>query len=226
MLTPTIRAVSQLGDRSFLGVLLRCLAWSVVCFVALHVAAVWAVQRVLAVHGPLGFAADVLASIGATLVALWLFVPLAAAIGTLYFDRIAAAVERRYYPLLPPAPGAPIMAQLADGLIVFVRILLLSMLALVLMLIVPGIGFVLAWAVGAYALGRGMFVAVAMRRMPRRAAESLYRQCRWQVLAQGGIMAAAAYLPLVNLLLPILATAAMVHVLDSALSNTAGLRRY
>jgi CysZ protein len=226
LLTPTIRAVSQLGDRSFRGVLLRCLAWSVVCILALHAAAVWAVQRVLAVHGPLGWAADVLASIGATLVTLWLFVPLAAAIGTLYFDRIAAAVEQRYYPLLPPAPGAPILAQLADGLIVFVHILLLSMLALVLMLIVPGIGFLLAWALGAYALGRGMFVAVAMRRMPRRAAEALFRQCRWQVLAQGGIMAAAAYLPLVNLLLPILATATMVHVLDSALSNTAGSRRY
>lgn len=222
LLTPTIRAVSQLGDRAFLSVLLRCLAWSAACFALLHVAAVWAVGHVLALHGPLGWAADVLASVGATLVTVWLFLPLAAAIGTLYIERIAVAVERRYYPWLLPAPGAPVAAQIADGIIVFVRILLLSLVALVSLLILPGIGFLLAWAIGAYALGRGMFVAVAMRRMPRSAAEALYRQCRWPVLTQGAVMAAAAYLPLLNLLLPILCTAAMVHVLDSAFSNAPG----
>ena len=192
LLTPIVRAVSQLGDRALLGVLLRCLAWSAVGFAGLHLAAVWAVERLLGLHGPLGWAADLVASIGATLVTLWLFLPLAAAIGTLYIDRIAAAVERRYYPHLPPAPGAPIAAQIWDGVVLCLRILALCLIALALMLILPGIGFVLGWAIGAYAIGRGLFVTISMRRMPRFAAESLYRQCRWQVLAQGGIIAAAA----------------------------------
>jgi uncharacterized protein involved in cysteine biosynthesis len=225
MLTPLARAIGQLDDPAFLGVLLRSLAWSAACFLALHLVAAWAVHRVLALHGLLGWAAGLLASVGASLLALWLFVPLAAAIGTLYIDRIAVAVERRHYPSLPPADGASIGAQIRDGISVGGRVLAFSMLALVLALILPGIGLVLAWAIAAYALGRGLFVAVAMRRMPRPAAEELYRRVRWPVLAQGGIMAAAAYLPVMNLLLPILGTAAMVHVLDSALSQMAAIDR-
>jgi len=55
---------------------------------------------------------------------------------------------------------------------------------------------------------------VAMRRMNRPEAEALYRSVRTVVLVQGGIMAAAAYVPLLNLLIPVVGTAAMVHVLD------------
>jgi uncharacterized protein involved in cysteine biosynthesis len=39
------------------------------------------------------------------------------------------------------------------------------------------------------------------------------------VLAQGGVMALAAYVPLLNLLIPVVGTAAMVHVLDQALTR-------
>lgn len=225
VLTPMARAVAQLGDRAFLDVLLRCLAWSAVCFIALHLIAVWVVQRVLQWHGPLGWASDLLATVGATLLTLWLFLPLAAAISTLYLSRIAAAVERRYYPSLPPAQGASVAAQAWDAVVLCVRILAFSLVSLALVLIVPAAGVVLAWAIAAYALGRGLFVAVSMRRMPRGDAESLYRRFRWQILAQGGLMAAAACLPLVNLLIPLLGTAAMVHVLDDALSQDGGFTR-
>jgi uncharacterized protein involved in cysteine biosynthesis len=75
--------------------------------------------------------------------------------------------------------------------------------------------------VAAYAIGRGLFVAVAMRRMSRAAAESVYRTNRGAVLVQGGVLALAAYVPVMNLLIPIIGVAAMVHVLDMALSAAA-----
>jgi uncharacterized protein involved in cysteine biosynthesis len=216
---PLARAVGQLDDRAFLGVLARCLAWSAACFVALHLAAVWAVARVLHWHGLLGWAAGVLASIGASLLAGWLFLPLAAVIGTMYIDRIADAVERRYYPMLPPTRGAPLAPLLWEGISLGARILALNLLALVLVVVLPGIGFMLAWAIAAYAIGRGLFVAVAMRRMPRPAADLVYRSARGIILAYGGIMALAAYVPLLNLFIPVLGTAAMVHVLDLSLTQ-------
>jgi CysZ protein len=219
------RAIAQLGDRAFLDVLLRCLAWSAICFIALHMLAVWLVQRVLHWHGPLGWAGDLLATVGATLLTLWLFLPLAAAISTLYLGRIAAAVERRHYPFLPPAEGASVAAQVWDGVVLCARILIFSLVSFALVLILPGAGIVLAWAIAAYALGRGLFVAVSMRRMPRTAAEALYRRFRWQVLTQGGLIAVAACLPVVNLLVPLLGTATMVHVLDDALSQAGGFTR-
>jgi CysZ protein len=200
-------------------VLARCLAWSAACFVALHIAAVWAVERVLHWHGVLGWAAGVLASIGASLLAGWLFLPLAAAIGTMYIDRIADAVERRYYPTLPPTSGAALAPLLWEGITLATRILMLNLLALVLVLILPGIGLLLAWAIAAYAIGRGLFVVVAMRRMPRPAAALIYRSSRGIILMYGGIMAFAAYVPLLNLFIPLLGTAAMVHILDLALTR-------
>ena len=220
LLSPLARAVGQLDDRAFLGVLARCLAWSAACFVALHLAAVWAVERVLHWHGLLGWAAGMLASIGASLLAGWLFLPLAAVIGTMYIDRIAAAVERRHYPMLPPARGASLGPLLWEGIALGGRVLGLNLLALVLLVILPGIGLMLAWAIAAYAIGRGLFVTVAMRRVPRPAAEQLYRSARGVVLGYGGLMAIAAYLPLLNLFIPVLGTAAMVHVLDLALTQT------
>ena len=202
----------------FLGVLLRSLLWSVACFVGIHIATIWAIHRLLDLHGWLGWAADVFGSVAASLLALWLFLPVAVLIGTLYFDRIAAAVERRYYPTLPPPLGAPLMSQLWDAISIAIRILLLNVLALVAALILPGIGLALAWFVGGYAIGRGFWSAVALRRMPRPAAEALYRRARPAVLAQGCVLALAGYVPLLNLLIPVLGVAAMVHVLDRAMT--------
>ena len=105
------------------------------------------------------------------MLALWLFLPVAAAIGTLYFDRIALAVERRFYPWLPPAEGASIVAQTWDGIAVALKVLALNIVALILSVLFPGVGFIIGWAISAYAIGRGLFVAVAMRRMPRAMAE-------------------------------------------------------
>jgi CysZ protein len=220
LLSPLARALAQLDDRIFVGVVARSVAWSAACFVLLHLATVGAVHHLLNLHGWIGWAADLLGGIGASLLALWLFLPVAAAIGTLYIDRIARAVERRYYPFLPPPRGASTAAQIWDAISVGARILLLSVLALILALIIPGIGLVLAWIIGGYAIGRGLFAAVAMRRMPRAAAEALYRRARPVVLAQGCIMALAGYVPILNLLIPVIGTAAMVHVLDLALAAT------
>jgi CysZ protein len=216
--TPIARAISQLDDPAFRGVLLRSIAWSVACFAAVDAVAIWGVHRLLELHGLLAWGADILGSIGASLLGLWLFLPVAAAIGIMYLDRIAAAVEHRFYPWLPPPDGASLLEQAWDGVAVALKVLALNIVALILALLLPGVGLIPGWAIASYAIGRGLFVAVAMRRMPRPVAESLYRGNRGIVLIQGAILALMAYVPVLNLLIPILGTAAMVHVLDTALS--------
>jgi CysZ protein len=220
--SPLTRSVAQITDPAFLGVLAVSLLCSAALFSGLHLGVLWAVHRALALHGWVAWVADVLGSVGAWLLGLWLFLPLAAGIATLFIDRVARAVERRYYPMLPPAPGASLLAELVDGLALVWRILLLNLLALVLALVLPGIGLLLAWAIGAYAIGRGLFMTVALRRFDRRSAERLYAANRPAVLVQGGVMALAGYLPGFNLLIPVLGTAAMVHVLDAAMRLDAG----
>jgi uncharacterized protein involved in cysteine biosynthesis len=75
---------------------------------------------------------------------------------------------------------------------------------------------VLGWAITAWALGRGLFASVALRRLPRREALAAYRSRRIDVLIQGAVLTAAGTLPLINLLVPVLAPAVMVHVLLGA----------
>jgi CysZ protein len=219
LLSPLGRAIGQLDDRVFLGVLLQSVVLAALCFLLLHVATFWFVHSVLALHGWLAWGADILGTIGASFLALWLFIPVAVLIGTLYIEQIARAVERRHYPWLRPAEGASLAIQAWDGLAVAARILALNVVALVLALLIPGVGLLAAWAIAAYAIGRGLFVAVAMRRMPRPTAEALYRRHRGAILAQGGILALAGYIPALNLLIPVLGTAAMVHVLDRAMAE-------
>src|ERR1700759_1655597 len=125
MLAPLARAIGQLGDPVFLGVLVRSLLWSAACFIALHFAAVSAIHDLLDLHGWLGWAVDVAGGSGASLLALWLVLPVGVMISTFYIDRVAAAVERRHYPSLPPARGAALAVQLWDGVSIAARILLL-----------------------------------------------------------------------------------------------------
>lgn len=221
LFSPLARSAAQITDPAFLGVLVVSLVCSAAVFALLHLSVMWAVHRALALSGWLAWAADLLGGFGASLLGLWLFMPLAAGIATLFIDRVARAVERRYYPMLPPAPGASLLAEIADGLKLVWRILLLSVLALMLTVVLPGIGLLLAWAIGAYAIGRGLFMTVALRRFDRPAAEQLYVANRPAVLVQGAIMALAGYLPGLNLLIPVLGTAAMVHVLDGAMRGEA-----
>jgi uncharacterized protein involved in cysteine biosynthesis len=226
LLLPPVRALSQLDDPAFAGVVLRSVAWALFSFLALAGLLSWGATAAAQSWGPrwaewLGYAAG---PVGASLLALVLFLPIASVIATLFVDRIAEAVERRWYPGLPPARPAPMSQQLWDGVALGARVLAMQLVALVLSLLLPGVGLVLGWLIAAWAIGRGLFVAVAMRRMDRRAAQAVYRQRRFAVVAQGGLMAALGIVPVLNLVAPVLGTAALVHVLQAPASSRGGAR--
>jgi uncharacterized protein involved in cysteine biosynthesis len=217
MFEPLAKALSQAGDPVFVGVLWRSLAWSALAFVGLHVLALSIVHH-LSIPSHWGLVADIAGTILVSILTFWLFLPVAAGIATLYIERISRAVEQRFYPYLPPPRGEWATVQAWDGIVIGLKVLGLNLLALILALILPVIGWVLGWAIAAYAIGRGLFVAVAMRRMTRDMAESVYAANRGAVMAQGAVLALAAYIPLLNLLIPVFGVAAMVHVLDRGLA--------
>jgi uncharacterized protein involved in cysteine biosynthesis len=215
LLRPGLRALAQLDDPVLRRAVLGSLGWALAGIVVLAVGLSWGGHRVwLALGGTGGAAAGgwagTLAGIaswlagpfGTVLAGILLFLPLAALIATFYAETVAAAVERRWYPALPPAAPAPLLATLWDGLALGG-------------LVLPGVGMVLGWLVTAWALGRGLFVALAMRRMDRAEARALCRARRGAVLTQGGLMAALGMVPILALLAPVLGTAALVHVLHA-----------
>ncbi len=221
MLSPISRAIAQLQDPVFLGVVWRSLVLSAAGFLALLAGSVWAINHVVAQPGWLGWLAGAVGGVGAALLALWLFVPVALVISTLYMDRVAAAVDRRFYPDLPVPLGAPLAVQAWDGLALGAQVLVLQLLALLLAILVPGVGLVLGWLVAGWAIGRGLFMGVAMRRMGRPEALRTYAARRLSVLVQGVALALAGSVPGLNLLVPVVGTAAMVHVLNRPKSRLA-----
>ena len=66
LFAPLARALGQLGDPVFLGVVVRSVLWAAACFIALHVGVVWSIHRLLDLHGWLGWAADIVGGIGAS----------------------------------------------------------------------------------------------------------------------------------------------------------------
>lgn len=215
---PLLAAVAQLDDPVFTGVVWRSVLLSAAVFLTLAWAGVWGVEWLAGLQGWWGWLASILGGLASVLLALWLFVPAAVVIATFYIERVAAAVDRRYYPWLPEPRGASVAAQTWDGVALGARVLLLQVVALVLAVLLPGLGLVLGWLIAGWGIGRGLFVAVAMRRMSRPEAQGLYARRRLSVVAQGVLLALAGTVPFLNLLVPVLGAAAMVHVLNRSLS--------
>lgn len=213
MIAPGLRALQQLDDPALLGAILWSVGISAAVFVVLGAAGAWAFQAWVMTDGSGLWLGSLLGVILAMAAGLLLFVPVTVVVASLFADQVAAAVEAAHYPDLPPARPAVLAAQIWDGLALGLRVLMMQVLALALSLLLPGVGLVGGFAIAAWAMGRGLFLAVAMRRMTRAEATAAYRRQRWRVVAQGGLIAGASMVPLANLIAPVLGIAALVHVL-------------
>lgn len=218
MPTALILALGQMGDPAFrrpllLGVLGAAVAAGLLTWGAVEAAA-WASGG----DGWLSWLAGAGGGAVALVLAWWLFLPVAATIASQLVEPVAAAVERRHYPGLPPPRGASVAAQVAFGLRFGLKLLVLQLVMLPL-LFVPVLGFGLALVVSAYALGAGMVQQTALLRMDRDAARAAWRRLRGSGWVLGLVLAAMALVPLLNLLVPILGTAAAVHLLQRSTRN-------
>lgn len=206
-------ALSQIGDPAFrrpliLGVLGAAIAFGLLVWGAVEAAA-WAAAG----SGWLSWLAQAGGGAMGLLLAWWLFLPVAAAIAAQLVEPVAAAVERRYYPALPPARGASVAAQIAFGLRFGARLLLLQIL-MVPMLFVPVAGFMIALVISAYALGAGMILQTALLRMAMPEARAAWRRNRLSGWLLGLVLALMALVPVLNLIVPVMGTAAAVHILN------------
>ena len=215
LIAPPLRALAQLDDPAFLGVLGRSMLWALAGFLALAVLLARGAEALLSGHEWL---AGLFGGVGAVVLAFYFFLPIAGVIAILFLDRIAEAVERRWYPGLPPARPAPLAAQAWDGIALGLRVFAWQAIVLLLALVplLAPVAAPLGWIVAAWSVGRGLFVAVAMRRMPRPAAAALYGRNRPAVLLQGALITLGSVVPVLNLFVPVLGTAAMVHLLQES----------
>jgi CysZ protein len=213
MLAALLRAFAALPTPPLRRVVLLGLALAVASFAAL-----WVGAAVLLDRTPLfGWAAlDWLVNILGALAVLglsWLLFPAVVTLVMGFFlDRVAAAVEARDYPGLPPARRASIQEILATTLRLMGLTILLNLLALPVYLLAPGINVFLFLGLNGYLFGREYFEVVALRRLDVAEARAVRRRFGARVFAGGVVIAALFALPLVNLVAPVIATAFMVHI--------------
>ena len=208
------RALAQLPDPEFRRPLAYSLGLTVLVFAGLWTGLGFALAhtRIFSIFW-LDWVVDALGGLAAIVLTLVLFPGVAAAIVSLFLDRVVVAVEARYYPDLPPARAAPLAEQIGGALRFLVVVVGFNLLALPLYL-VPALNLVVFYGLNGYLLAREYFELVAPRRLDPSAARVLWRSRRAEALAGGVVFALVATVPLVNMAAPVFAAATMTHLVE------------
>jgi CysZ protein len=132
-----------------------------------------------------------------------------------FFDRVASAVEDRHYRELPEARHKGLGEIFKSAFVLLAITLVLNILMLPIYLLtffVGGLGFVIFYCLNGYLLGREFFEIAASRHMDPKEARALRRSQRWTVFGAGVIIAVMTTIPILNLAVPVIATAFMVNI--------------
>jgi CysZ protein len=220
MMTAFFRALGDLLSPELRSVLWRALGLTLLLFIAVLVG----VQMLLAVLTEFSWPwADVVLGLGTGLVLLvaffFLMAPVTAAFAGLFLDEVAARVELRHYPADPPGTPLPAAAALFSG-IRFAGLVLVVNLAM-LPLVFTGIGAIALLLANAYLLSREFFEMAASRHMPLDEARRYRQENSPAVFMAGHVPAALALVPILNIAVPLFATAYFVHVFKLARASSA-----
>lgn len=219
-----LKAIGQLGDRRFQRVLWLGIGLTIALLVAIYALVLGGINAFagdeveLPFVGPVTWIGDLLSwgSLGLILfLSVFLMVPVASAITSLFLDDVADAVEAEYYPQYPQSPRTPFVEGLKDtvrflGVLIGANILALFVYAFVFW--IPFAPLILFWALNGFLLGREYFQLVAMRRIGRAGAKALRKKHRREVWLAGCLMAMPLTIPLLNLFIPILGAATFTHI--------------
>ena len=158
------------------------------------------------------------------LVTYFLFPAVMTAIMGLFLDDVCDAVEEKHYPGLAKARQIPFLENLMNSLKFLGMVILINIAALPFYILTFwfGFGILLYYLINGYLLGREFYEQVAHRRMNGREARVLRKQKRGTVMLFGFGAAFLMTVPILNLLAPIVATAAMVHIFMKIWSPASG----
>lgn len=221
ILTAFFSALGQIGDPRFRRVLFLGIGLTLALLIGATAGFFWLLQLVVGDSTTLPFIGEVswlgdLLSWGAVVAMLglsvFLMIPVASAITSLFLDTVAAAVEDRHYPHLPKAPPVPFGDALWDT-ISFLGVLIgANLLALILYALFAPAALFIFWGLNGFLLGREYFTLAAMRRVGRAEAKVLRRAHAGTIWLAGTLMAIPLTVPLLNLVIPILGAATFTHL--------------
>ena len=215
------QAVLQLSDPRFRRVLWLGVALSVALLVGFYAGLLWFIDSVepgaidIPFVGPVTWLGDLL-SWGSLFLMLFLsmflMVPVASAITSLFLDDVARAVEHEHYPHLPDPPRIGFVEAFNDTMLFLGVLIAANLLAFVAYAMLPFAAPLIFFAMNGYLLGREYFQIAAMRREGRAGAKALRKRHAGTIWLAGCLMALPLAVPLVNLLIPVLGAATFTHI--------------
>lgn len=214
-------ALGQMGDPRFRRVLGLGIVLTFALLVAMTTALVWLIDSLAGGSAFVDILGEVrwlndLISWGSffliSFLSIFLMVPVASAITSMFLDEVAQAVEDKHYPQLPKVAAVPFGDALKDT-INFLGVLIgANILALILYAIFSFAAPFIFWALNGFLLGREYFTLAAMRRIGRDQAKILRKQHTGTIWIAGILMAMPLSVPLLNLFIPILGAATFTHL--------------
>lgn len=221
ILASFLKALAQLPDARFRSVLWRGIGLTIALLVGIYAALLALIEWLTAEPvtlpgvGEVTWLGDLLGwgSLGLMLfLSIFLMVPVASAITSLFLDEVAQAVEDKHFPTLAPVPSVSFAEGLRDT-VNFLGVLIgANILAFILYAIFPFAALFIFYALNGFLLGREYFQLAAMRRIGRAGAKALRKRHSGKIWLAGCLMAVPLSVPLVNLVIPILGAATFTHL--------------
>ncbi len=219
--TAFTKAVTQLPDPRFRRVLFLGIGLTIAMLVAAYSGLLWVIETItddgvtLPLVGKVGWIGDLLSwgSLGLMiLMSIFLMVPVASAMTSLFLDDVAQAVEDLHYPHLPATTRTPFWDSVKDTVNFLGVLIAANVGAFLLYALLPFLALPIFFALNGFLLGREYFQIAAMRRIGRDAAKALRQKHQSKIWLAGCLMALPLSIPLVNLVIPILGAATFTHL--------------
>ncbi len=223
MLIPAfLRSIGQLTDPKIMKILVKAILVAVLIFIG-STLLVWGLTALIPQTGDSAVDSwlDPLINLSvpvAMIFAGYFVFPALVTIGISFFlDDVMDAVESKYYPKRPASRQVSTLEDVWIGmrLLVVMVIVNIAILPIYILLLVTGIGAPLLYlAVNAYLLGREYFEIVSIRHMTKAEMDVKRKERSLLGFLAGFMIAGMFFIPIVNLLAPIVGVALMTHVVQ------------
>lgn len=222
MFEAAIQAFGETFSPPLRKILLKSLGLAFLLLIVLGMVLQGAITHLVALPYPFDMALAVFSALGLIAGAVYLVPPITSLVASLFFDEIAEQVERRNFPNDAPGRALPVTTSTLLSLRFFGLVLLVNICAL-LLLIIPGVNIGVFFIANAYLLSREFFELSAMRFRPVAEARALRKENALRVFLAGLIIACVVFVPILNLITPVFATAFMVRMHKKISAKTAAL---
>ena len=213
--------LGQIGDPRFRRVLLLGIILTIALLVAVFAGFLWLLQvmvgdqATIPLIGQVTWLDDLLSwtsFIVMIFLSVFLMVPVASAITSMFLEDVAQAVEDRHYPHLTAADKVGFFEASKDTVNFLGVLIAANIFAILLYLLFAPAAIFIFWGLNGFLLGREYFILVAMRRVGRIRAKELRKKHLGTIWLAGSLMAVPLSIPLLNLAIPILGAATFTHI--------------